>query len=45
LADKDNPQLDVSAQQPFWLIYREHSLQQGARAHQADVSSKFNKEI
>jgi hypothetical protein len=31
LADKDNPRLDVSAQQSFWLIYREHSLQQGAR--------------
>jgi hypothetical protein len=33
LADKDNPWLDVSAQPSFWLIYREHSLQQGARAH------------
>jgi hypothetical protein len=33
LVDKDNPRLDVSAQQSIWQIYREHSLQQGARAH------------
>jgi hypothetical protein len=33
LADKDNPRLDVSAQQSFWQIYREYSLQQSARAH------------
>jgi hypothetical protein len=45
LADNDNPRLDVSAQQSFWLIYPEHSLQQGARAHQAGCESQIQQEM